>query len=270
MQENTSVADNFFNVSVGSFEGPIDLLLHLVKKNELEITRLSLATVCEQYLSCLTEMRVSLDLEMAGDYLVIAATLLSIKSSILLNKPVEFIEDSEGNLVDPHEELLRRLKEAQVYKDSAVELGSYEYLHIDVFPPKATLREVRSMDMGLQSHEAYLLSKAFWKMLKQLNDQKVYEVILESVSILERMNSVMDRLNLNGGQLSFMQLAKDLKSKGQLIGTFLALLELCKRQAISVMQSQDSEEIYVALAGVGIADLQPSEFDQEAESKKAV
>lgn len=270
MQENTSVTDNFFNVSVGGFEGPIDLLLHLVKKNELEVTKLSLATVCEQYLACLSQMRVSLDLEMAGDYLVIAATLLSIKSSILLNKPVEFVEDSEGNLIDPHEELLRRLKEAQVYKDSALELGSYEYLHIDVFPPKATLREVRSVDMGLQPHEAYLLSKAFWKMLKQLDDRKVYQVVLESVSILDRMNNVMDRLNISNGQLNFLELTRDVKSKGQLIGTFLALLELCKRQAISVMQSQDSEEIYVALAGIGLTDLQPSEFDQEVEAKKAV
>ncbi|RIL11386.1 MAG: segregation/condensation protein A, partial [Proteobacteria bacterium] len=102
---------HFFEVKLDVFDGPIDLLLHLVKQNELPIEKVSLAKVASQYLECLEKMRY-FDLDVAGEYLVIAATLVSIKSSILLNQPVELVEDEEGNLVDPHEELLNRLREA--------------------------------------------------------------------------------------------------------------------------------------------------------------
>ena len=100
----------FFSVQTPLFDGPIDLLLHLVKTNELPITKLSLAEVAEQYMQCLDMMR-SLDLEIAGEYLVIAATLLSIKSSVLLDEPVEMVPDEEGNLYDPYEALLEQLGE---------------------------------------------------------------------------------------------------------------------------------------------------------------
>lgn len=269
MTENNPINefDPYFCLSLDCFEGPIDLLLHLVKKNELEITSLSLSQICGQYLECIDVMR-QLDLELAGEYLVIAATLLSIKSSLMLNKPVELTEDEDGNLVNPHDELLARLKEAEIYKEGATQLGELDYLGLDVFQGKSQLKKYESVDMGFAEHDSYLLGKAFYKALRRLEDQKVYQIVLESVSIVDRMSHVMDRLSKNNSKLSFQNLVEDINSKGSLIGTFLALLELCKRQIISVKQDDSEEEIFVCLAGEDLSYDLDSEFDMSIERKE--
>lgn len=267
MIENTNLIDvnQNFLINLDCFEGPIDLLLHLVKKNELEITTLSLSEVCNQYLQCIDLMR-ELDLELAGEYLVIAATLVSIKSSILLNKPVELVEDEDGLLVDPHSELLARLKEAEIYKDGANQLAELDYLGLDIFSGKSQLNKFKAIDVGFVDHDSYLLGKAFYGALKRLKDQKVYQVILESVSIVDRMNFVMNKLNSIKTKVVFQELIEDANSKASVIGTFLALLELCKRQIISVEQGLDQNnedgQIFICLKGAEQDNLNfDSEFD---------
>ncbi|MCB0334091.1 MAG: segregation/condensation protein A, partial [Bdellovibrionales bacterium] len=143
---------HFFEVQLAFFQGPIDLLLHLVKRNELSIETVSLAEVASQYLECLDKMR-QFDLEVAGEYLVIAATLLAIKSSVLLDEPIELVEDEDGNLVDPHEELLRRLREAEVYKDGAQALGQRHMYGIDVFSPPSLLSKVKAPPSEIKDHD---------------------------------------------------------------------------------------------------------------------
>ncbi|RMD86094.1 MAG: segregation/condensation protein A, partial [Candidatus Dadabacteria bacterium] len=115
-----------FEVGVEHFDGPIDLLLHLVKSRELEISRISLAQVASQYLAYV-EMMKGEELEVAAEYLVVAATLLSIKASFLLKQPSEFAEE-EDSLPDPQKELLARLREAEIYKDGAEALGAVKQL----------------------------------------------------------------------------------------------------------------------------------------------
>lgn len=259
MEETGSFEEypHFFQVQLELFCGPIDLLLHLVKQKELSLEKVSLAEVTVQYLNCLEQMR-RFDLEIAGEYLVIAATLLSIKSSLLLDDPIEFVEDEDGNLVDPHEELLRRLKEAEVYKEGANHLSSCGQLGLDVFSSEPILKDFEDPEVVYADHSPMLLGKAFRDLLAEIDGKGAltYEISLESVSIVDRMMKVIDSLRSASQQssqhssraLSFRALIPDVTSKAELIGTFIAMLELCKRQVIHVSQDEESEEILVGLA----------------------
>lgn len=260
------VSDEFFAVELENFDGPIDLLLHLVKQNELEIEKVSLAHVCSQYLNCIERMR-DFDLDVASEYLVIAATLLSIKSSILLDDPVELVEDEEGNLVDPHDELLRRLKEAEIYKEGARYLEDKDMLGIDVFPTKPTKKAFGVPEETFRQHDAMLLGVAFKRLMQESGaESPQYMITLEAVSIVERMMDVIERLRSSPSKtLPFRDLITDRTSRGALIGSFVALLELCKRQVIRVTQEDSYGDIFILLAS---EDFDPtgvsSEFDSPA------
>lgn len=260
----TFISENghFFEVELDFFEGPIDLLLHLVKKNELPLEKISLYQITSQYLTCVEQMR-HLDLEVAGEYLVIAATLLSIKSSILLNEPVQLISDDDGNLIDPHQALLDRIREAAIYKDGASLLGQKHMLGIDVFENLTTLRGVEGPPIEYQKHDPFLLARAFRKILgKMPADIPPIEITVDSVTIVQRMVWIVDSLSKSGGKLVFEQLIPDLTDRASVVSSFLALLELCKRGAISVFQGDIFEEIIIASASTDPLSF-TSEFDTD-------
>ncbi len=263
---------HFFEVCLDIFDGPIDLLLHLVKQNELPIEKISLAQVASQYSACIEQMR-AFDLDIAGEYLVIAATLLSIKSSILLDEPIPLIPDEEGNLYDPHEELLRRLREAQVYQDCAKELGRRDMLGFEVFSSPGCLDVVGEPPVQLKPHDALLLGKAFRKVLHKLSDKdQVLTITIEHVSIVEHMVTILDRLRAKSGSLSFVDLVAGDKTRGALVASFVALLELCKRQVIVVRQDEVFDEICVTLVSTEeneVAIPFDSEFDHEDAEREA-
>lgn len=238
-----------FSVSTPLFDGPIDLLLHLVKTNELPITKLSLAEVAEQYTQCIDFMK-SLDLEVASEYLVIAATLLSIKSTVLLNEPVELVIDEEGNLYDPYEALLAQLREAEIYQDAALTLGRRDILGIDVFEGPSLLHHVEAAPQALSQQDPVLLGKAFAHLLQKASERGiVLTITIDSVSIVERMMGVLKRLEEHDGPIVFYALVPDITSRSSIVSTFCALLELCKRGAISVLQEESFDEIFIALSG---------------------
>jgi len=270
----TNQYSHFFEVKLGEvFDGPIDLLLHLVKRNELPIESLSLASVAAQYMQCIEQMR-ELDLEVAGEYLVIAATLLSIKSSILLNEPVELVLDDEGNLVDPHEELLRRLREAQIYREGAQFLGGRSMLGVDVFEPQSMLAEIEAPDVRYKPHDAILLGLAFKALLQRVGKTNpTFTISVDSVTIVERMMTIVDLLRRSSAPMAFEDLVPDQTSRGSIISSFLALLELAKRQMIMVRQSEMFSAVTIALVGAeGASDENmplASEFDQVLEEMSA-
>jgi segregation and condensation protein A len=274
---------HFFEVKTESFDGPIDLLLHLVKKNELPIEKLSLYQISQQYFDCLDRMR-HLDLEIAGEYLVIAATLLSIKSSILLNEPPEFVEDDEGKMVDPHLLLLEKIREAAVYKESAMALSQRNILGLDVFQNSALFDQIEPIPGKLKNHDPILLAKAFAKVLdkRKAKGAPVFSISYDAVSIVERMMRVLDIVQtrhaqfINNGLISFDELIDSQASDtGTVVSTFLALLELAKRGAIAVSQADIDAAIMIGLAdsNVSVASLS-SEFDEPApvnnESSEAI
>lgn len=256
---------HFFEVKLDLFDGPIDLLLHLVKSQELPIEKVSLAQVTDQYLSCIDSVR-EFDLEVAGEYLVIAATLLSIKSSVLLNKPVELVFDEDGNLVNPHDELLKKLREAAIFKETAEHLSDMDLLGVDVFPTPSSLKDVEGAPITLKPHDPLLLGKAFRKLLQKAGAGPQYVVSYEPVSVVERMMAILKILDHESGPVLFEKLVPDVLNRNSVIASFISLLELCKRQIIALKQDEGTEEIYVVLASRDFDKLAlTSEFDPQGD-----
>jgi segregation and condensation protein A len=259
--ESTS---HFFEVRLDSFDGPIDLLLHLVKKNELPIEKLSLYQITSQYFACLENMK-HLDLEIAGEYLVIASTLLSIKASILLNEPVELVPDEDGTMVDPHQVLLERIREAAIYKDGAMKLSERDILGLDVFENKVLFDGITPLPAELKNHEPLLLAKAFKKVLEKNKLQgPLFTITVDSVSIVDRMMSIVDMLSTIKEPISFERLVTDKSNRASVISGFLALLELAKRGIIFVTQNEVFNDIEIGLIGMGRqAGSEPVVFESE-------
>jgi len=261
---NNDDYSHIFNVELDFFRGPVDLLLHLVKQNELPIEKISLAEVATQYLQCIEALRL-IDLDIAGEYLVIAATLLSIKSSVLLNEPVELVADEEGNLVDPHDELLKRLREAEIFREGTEFLEHQSCLGVEVFAPPSTLTTLPLENLSeapLKQHDPMLLGRAFRKLMEKTK-KACYRVNVAKVSVVQQMTYVLDKLKLSGGVAQFEKLIPKTGDRLVLLVSFVALLELCKKHAISVSQNDLFSDITIMLCDTEV-ELQDfnSEFDE--------
>jgi segregation and condensation protein A len=247
---NLEQFSRFFEVKLELFDGPIDLLLHLVKKRELPIEKLSLAEVTSQYLECIRSLTYY-DVELAAEYLVIAATLLSVKASVLLNDPVELVVDESGALVDPHEELLRRLKELERVRAAAEDLGTRPLLGSDVFAPPTKGVKIDPSLIPLADHQSELLVQAFQRVLQRMGEKgRVFSITIDSVSVVERMRIVVDSVRALGGRAKFSDLFNGAYDRITAIGIFIALLELCKRRMVAVNQDAPKGEIAITLAHV--------------------
>jgi segregation and condensation protein A len=256
---NINTKDSYnFAVEVELFAGPIDLLLHLVKQNELPIDKISLGKVAEQYISCLKRFK-DLDVEIAGEYLVIATTLLAIKAKTILNdssldldgvengEQINFDEANAIGLADPQDELLFKVKQAQLFNDFINQLNNSDQLNFDVFPPNV-VTEINTNKDALARHASTVLGRALKAMIKRRGkDLATYLVTVDEVSISDRMNLVIETFTKMQSQedsddavLGFSELYELLFGKnshvGYLISLFLALLELCKRQIVIVEQ----------------------------------
>jgi segregation and condensation protein A len=225
------------------FEGPLDLLLHLIKKNEVSITEIPIATITEQYLATL-ELMQSLNLDMAGEFLVMAATLIHIKSRMLLPAGVDDDEEEEG--IDPRDELVRRLLEYQRYKDAAVELEQREVLTRDVFVRASAPRE-ESAPREFREISVFELLGALKRVIDRLPKDIVHEVILEKVTVREKMTLLLDKLR-GRGRILFEALFDEVKSRMEVVVTFLAMLELVKVRAIRISQDEMAGPIVIEAA----------------------
>jgi len=230
-------------VQLEIFEGPLDLLLHLIKKNEVSITDIPIATITAQYLSTL-ELMQGLNLDIAGEFLVMAATLIHIKSKMLLPPGEdEGEEDEEG---DPREELIRRLLEYQRFKEAAEELQRREMLNRDVFvrpvePPRGG--EI----IGFEHVSLFDLVLALRQVLERLPTEALHEITLEKISVREKMSRLLDDLQQRG-KLIFQSLFEGIASRMEVIVTFLAMLELVRVRAIRIWQEEPNAPILIELA----------------------
>jgi segregation and condensation protein A len=230
-------------VQLEVFEGPLDLLLHLIKKNEVSITDIPIATITEQYLATL-ELMQSLNLDVAGEFLVMAATLIHIKSRMLLPAGDEDVDEEEG--ADPRAELVRRLLEYQRYKEAAAELEQREVLTRDVFVrnsapiEEAGPREFREVSV-------FELLGALKRVIDRLPKDIVHEVVLEKVTVREKMTLLLDKLR-SESRVIFESLFAEVKTRLEIIVTFLAMLELVKVRAIRIFQDEPGGEIAIEAA----------------------
>lgn len=219
---------------VEAFEGPLDLLLTLIKKNKVNIYDIPISEILEQYLGVISEME-ALDLEVSSEFLVLAATLLQIKSRMLL--PAED-EEEEGE--DPREELVRRLIEYKRFKEKAEFLRGRENLGYTRFykAPEYIERPVVPFDYSKISAENLLISYkvSYMKLERKLPPpKKSFEGIVgyEKVSVKSRVKSIWECL-VSKGKTKFLDLFKGVKSRPEAVASFIAVLELIKLKKIMV------------------------------------
>jgi segregation and condensation protein A len=223
----------------------MDLLLHLIKKHELDIYSIPVALITQQYLEYIDLMK-SLDMEIAGDFLVMASTLTHIKSKMLL-PPSETPENDEDG-VDPRAELIRRLLEYKSFKDAAGSLGDKEETWSHVYTRQADAApDIRPDDEPLlfDFHLFDLLS-ALKDVIARVPDSK-FEITAETVSITEKISQILTRLEAVDSLL-FADLFEGSTSKIQVVGTFLALLELIKTRVIKAFQMEQFGAIRIMKA----------------------
>jgi segregation and condensation protein A len=231
-------------VCLDLFEGPLDLLLHLIKKNEVDVTNIPVATITEQYLGYLDLLR-ELNLDVAGEYLVMAATLTLIKSRMLLPSP-EAEEDEEG---DPRADLVRQLLEYQRYREAAQQLGQAPLLGRDVFAREQSADGVDAVDDGHVAVRATMweLLEALQRALRRTLPEPVHEVEGEPVSLRDCVQRVLRILSV-ARSVTFDSLFDERSTRQQVIVTFLALLELMKIGAVEAVQEDQYGTIAIVLA----------------------
>lgn len=226
-----------------NFSGPLDLLLHLIKSHEMDIYDIRIVEITEQYLQIIEQMQ-QLDLDIAGEFLLMAATLVHIKSRMLLPVSDDIGEEDE----DPRAELVKRLLEYQRYKDAAELFQQLPQLERDIFSAQFQCPDAGESDseeneipIGL-----YQLADAFHQLLKEKPPEVFHEVIRESLSVADYIERIVERL-LQQKRLSFREIFSAESSRNQLIVTFLATLELVKMHIVSIDQVDDFSEIWLAL-----------------------
>ncbi len=224
-----------YKVKLDVFEGPLDLLLYLIKKNEFDIFDIPIAVITEQYLEYIKLMK-ALNLDVAGEFLVMAATLMQIKSKMLLPSGDE---EEEQEQEDPRAELVRRLLEYQQYKEAASQLQEREMLERDVFARKFVPEELKVQieTETLIEVSAYDLIEAFREVLKEVPEDLTHEITLDKLSVTEKIHQLLDMLT-GTKSLTFQSLFPSVSSKSELIITFLAVLELIRLKLIRAYQGK--------------------------------
>ncbi|HLK10413.1 MAG TPA: segregation/condensation protein A [Candidatus Binatia bacterium] len=240
-------------VELELFRGPLDLLLHLIKKNEVQITDIPIATITDQYLALL-EQRPDLNLDGAGEYLVMAATLMVIKSRMLLPEPA--VEDDEPE-EDPRADLVRQLLEYQRFREAAAALGDRPILARDVFanPPAAADPAPPGEAVPATAHEASLgdLLAALREVLARRRPPPRHEVGEPERSIAECVRMILARFTLVD-EVDFADLFAPEAGRHEVIATFLALLELIRVRVVRARQEQRFGAITLALAVADVAE----------------
>lgn len=243
-QEAPEPLDPGFRITLPQFEGPLDLLLFLVQKHELDILDLPISLVTEKYLSYLGLMQ-QLNLDVAAEYIVMAATLALIKSKMLLPPdPSQADEDVlPGEEIDPRAELIRRLLEYQKYKGAAEHLASRGVAGRDVFV-RGTEPEEAAGPAPLAEIGVFKLLDAFAAVLKRADKQVAFQVTTETVGIQERVTQLVDMLR-SRRTCRFDELFEGQATVAELVVTFLAILEMAKRRLTRIYQTDNLSMIHV-------------------------
>ena len=227
-----------YRVKLDAFEGPLDLLLYLIRKNEVDIYDIPIAEITQQYLDMLKVMR-TLNLDIAGDFLVMTATLTHIKSRMLLPTPPDGEAEEGGE--DPRKELVDRLLEYERFKEAARSLENQDILERDVFIRKPTEdRQEEELELSL-----FELMEALQEVLRRSSHELVHEITLERISIEEKITEILDRLSSSGGEVEFTCLFEGEPTREVIVLTFLALLELMKMRMVRVYQRRTFQPIRI-------------------------
>ena len=247
---STDDSQTAYAVKLPAFEGPLDLLLHLIKKNEINIYDIPISLITGQYLKYISLMT-SLNLAVAGEFLVMAATLIHIKSKTLL-PPSETDEEEDED--DPRADLVMRLLEYQRFKDAAQGFESREHEWREVFYRPAShgtdgpTDEINLVDMSL-----FDLLEALRGVMERAPTIQGLEIVVDELSVQDRMSLILDRLESEDG-ITFTSLFDGDTTRLAMIVTFLALLELIRLKRVRIIQA----ELFGAIRVWKNTNLQPS------------
>ena len=229
-----------YKVKLEVFEGPLDLLLYLIRKNEIDIYDIPVASITEQYLEYIELMRM-LDLNIAGEFLVMAATLIHIKSKMLL--PPEEKEILPEEEEDPREELVRRLLEYKKFKEVAGVLQDLEGQRKNMFTRSAAVLELGPSEKFFEA-SLFDLITALTRALKDVPREVFQEIVKDEFTVEQKVHDLLHMLVKNP-IVYLSELFKNTKSKLEIIATFLAVLELIRLKEIIVVQKKSFGEIEV-------------------------
>lgn len=235
-----------YRVNLEVFSGPLDLLLYLVRKEEVDIYDISIAKITEEYIRYIEILKM-LNMELAGDFLIMAATLMEIKSAMLL--PVDELEDiDQGEAIDPRKELIRQLLEYKKFKDAAnmlkssADIQKQRYQRNDTILPK--LSEEKEPQVDMEQLSIWDLLGAFDTVMKSIGTMMDISHISDDTPIDLYQIEVLHRLQSDGA-MSFERIFEGKKNKLVLIGLFLAILELVREKLITAEQSEEEGAIYL-------------------------
>ena len=243
-----------YKVKIDAFEGPLDLLLHLIKKLEIDIYDIHVAEITEQYLEFIHDMQ-ELQLDIASEYLVMAATLIEIKSRMLLPKPEPIDVDMDGidmnGEEDPRDELIRRLIEYRQYKQTADLLKEKEEDRLLVFtkpPSDLSEYEKKPAEIQIVGASLYDMLAAFRHLLqrKELGRPLHTKIQRQELPIGERMDAIISNLRRLKKPMAFDSLFQ-YPNRTHIVVTFLAILELMKKKSIACIQNKNFAQIMVYL-----------------------
>jgi len=246
-----ATADDY-KVDLDVFEGPLDLLLYLIKREEVDIYNIPIERITRQYMEYLSLMRM-LDLNIAGEFIVMAATLMMIKSRMLL--PVEERPDMEEEADDPRWDLVRQLIEYKKFKDAALRLQDREFLQENIFPSGGAIVAIDKDEAGvvLQDVSLFDLIGAFREMLSKAKPEELGEIEGYRYTVEDQIVRILRTVRA-GQSVRFAELFTADASRYEIICTFLGLLELIRLRQVAVTQEERFGDILVS----GLAESEPA------------
>jgi len=263
--EYPQTAGDAFRLALPNFEGPLDLLLHLIREHRLDIFDIPIALITEKYLEYLARMR-EINLDIAGEFLVMASSLAHIKSRLLLPRPQIQSDLEPEEQSDPRAELVRRLLEYQKYRQAAETLSARPLLDRDVFARRAS-----SSANALEDGELPLLEVSIYRLIEALDfairnatPEVQHEITRDRISISDAIHALAERLQA-GQSVPFTALFETPRHRHQIIATFLAVLEMCRLRLIRIFQESATSEILVtplgdALSGGVQTEVDPNDY----------
>ena len=229
-------------ITLNSFEGPLDLLLYLIKKDELDIYDIPIISVTNQYIESIHNME-KLDLEVAGEFFVMASTLMYIKSRYLLPKKDRDIEEPLDDASDPRWELVEKLVEYKKFKNVAQEIESLIRKTNDYFPREFTLTKDAQMNAELKPVERVELWNVFNNVLRRLSERIEEGVIAEeTITVSDRMSFILSHLKQTP-TFYFSNLFESKTTLNSIVATFLAVLELSRLGELHIVQDEAFDDI---------------------------
>ena len=242
------VPDSDYRIKLRVFEGPLDLLLFLIRKNELDIYDIPIESVTRQYIEALRAMQ-QLDLDLAGEFFVMAATLMEIKSRMLLPKGQHAIDpNADDEEIDPRWDLVHQLLQYKKFREAAAKLGELAALRQDLMERHVSSLAGDPLDRPLKSVDRIELWNAFNIVLRRLAEKLlVGEIHDEQVTVADRMEYLLERMKTEKSFL-FSELLTEKVTLRMLVSTFLAVLELTRLRRLRLRQDEAFADIVCSAA----------------------